>query len=42
MSDVVWVANEAARIAARARKEAIDDLDLLSALKNLKRDRNPV
>ena len=42
MSDVVWVANEAARIAARARKEAIDDLDLLSALKNLKRDRNPL
>src|SRR5215472_8488556 len=42
MSDVVWVVNEAARIAARAGKEAIDDLDLLSALKNLKRDRNPV
>ena len=42
MSDVVWVVNEAARIAARAGKEAIDDLDLLSALRNLKRDRNPV
>jgi cell division protease FtsH len=42
ISDVAWVVNEAARIAARAGKEAIDDLDLFAALKNLKRDRNPV
>ncbi|HEY4919630.1 MAG TPA: ATP-binding protein [Xanthobacteraceae bacterium] len=42
MSDVAWIVNEAARIAARAGKDAIDDIDLLSALRSLKRDRQPV
>ncbi|HLH90330.1 MAG TPA: AAA family ATPase [Xanthobacteraceae bacterium] len=39
MSDVAWIVNEAARIAARAGKDAIDDIDLLSALRSLNRDR---
>jgi cell division protease FtsH len=42
MSDVAWIVNEAARIAARAGKDAIDEIDLLSALRSLKRDRKPV
>lgn len=35
MSDVAWVANEAARIAARARKNEIDEIDFLAALKRI-------
>ncbi len=37
MSDVAWVVNEAARLAARGKKDAIDDIDLFSALKRRKR-----
>jgi ATP-dependent Zn protease len=36
MSDSAWVVNEAARLAARAKKNAIDEIDLFSALKRLK------
>jgi ATP-dependent Zn protease len=36
MSDSAWVINEAARLAARAKKDAIDEIDLFSALKRLK------
>jgi SpoVK/Ycf46/Vps4 family AAA+-type ATPase len=36
MSDSAWVVNEAARLAARGRKDAIDEIDLFSALKRLK------
>jgi ATP-dependent Zn protease len=36
MSDVAWVVNEAARLAARAKKDAIDEIDLFTALKRLK------
>jgi cell division protease FtsH len=35
MSDAAWVVNEAARLAARAKKNAIDEIDLFSALKRL-------
>jgi ATP-dependent 26S proteasome regulatory subunit len=35
MSDIAWVVNEAARLAARAKKDAIDEIDLFSALKRL-------
>jgi ATPase family associated with various cellular activities (AAA) len=35
MSDTAWVVNEAARLAARAKKDAIDEIDLFSALKRL-------
>jgi hypothetical protein len=36
MSDIAWVINEAARLAARAKKAAIDEIDLFSALKCLR------
>ena len=36
MSDVAWVVNEAARLAARGKKDAIDEIDLFSAIKRLK------
>jgi Cdc6-like AAA superfamily ATPase len=36
MSDSAWVVNEAARLAARAKKDAIDEIDIFSALKRLK------
>ena len=36
MSDVAWTVNEAARLAARAKKNAIDEIDLFSALKRLR------
>lgn len=36
MSDAAWVVNEAARLAARGKKDAIDEIDLFSALKGLK------
>jgi cell division protease FtsH len=36
MSDVAWVVNEAARLTARAKKDAIDEIDLFTALKRLK------
>lgn len=36
MSDVAWVVNEAARLTARARKDAIDEIDLFAALRRLK------
>jgi cell division protease FtsH len=36
MSDSAWVVNEAARLAARGKKDAIDEIDLFSALKRLK------
>ena len=36
MSDAAWVVNEAARFAARAKKDAIDEIDLFSALRRLK------
>jgi cell division protease FtsH len=36
MSDIGWTVNEAARLAARAKKDAIDEIDLFSALKRLK------
>lgn len=36
MSDVAWTVNEAARLAARAKKDAIDEIDLFSALKRLR------
>jgi cell division protease FtsH len=35
ISDTAWVVNEAARLAARAKKDAIDEIDLFSALKRL-------
>jgi NAD(P)H-hydrate repair Nnr-like enzyme with NAD(P)H-hydrate dehydratase domain len=35
MSDAAWVVNEAARLAARAKNNAIDEIDLFSALKRL-------
>jgi ATP-dependent 26S proteasome regulatory subunit len=35
MSDLAWIVNEAARLAARAKKDAIDEIDLFSALKRL-------
>ena len=35
LSDIAWVVNEAARLAARAKKDAIDEIDLFSALKIL-------
>ena len=36
MSDIAWLINESARLAARSRKEAIEESDMLSALKALK------
>jgi hypothetical protein len=36
MSDVAWTVNEAARLAARAKKDAIDEIDLFSAVKRLR------
>jgi ATP-dependent Zn protease len=36
MSDSAWVINEAAPLAARAKKDAIDEINLFSALKRLK------
>jgi cell division protease FtsH len=36
MSDVAWVINEAARLAARGQKDALDELDLFSALDRLR------
>jgi cell division protease FtsH len=36
MSDVAWTVNEAARLAARAKKDAIDEIDLFSAFKRLR------
>jgi len=38
MSDVAWVVNESARLAARAKKTAIEEDDVLTALKSLKID----
>jgi ATP-dependent Zn protease len=35
LSDVAWVVNEGARLAARGKKDAIDEIDLFSALKRL-------
>jgi hypothetical protein len=35
MSDAAWVVNEAARLAARGKKDAIDEIDLFSALRGL-------
>lgn len=35
MSDVAWVMNEAARLAAREKKDAIDEADLFAALGRL-------
>jgi hypothetical protein len=35
MSDIAWVINEAARLAARGRKKGIDEIDLFSALERL-------
>jgi hypothetical protein len=37
-SDIDWVVNEAARIAAKSGKDAIDDICLISALGRLKKD----
>jgi ATP-dependent Zn protease len=37
MSDVAWVMNEAARLAARGKKDAIDETDLFAALGRLKK-----
>jgi ATP-dependent Zn protease len=36
MSNAAWVVNEAARLAARGKKDAIDEIDLFSALKRLR------
>jgi cell division protease FtsH len=36
MSDIAWTINEAARLAARGKKDAIDEIDLFSALKRLR------
>jgi hypothetical protein len=36
MSDVAWTVNEAARLAARGKKSAIDEIDLFSALKRFR------
>ena len=36
MSDIAWIVNEAARLAARGKKDAIDEVDLHSALKRLR------
>ena len=36
MSDVAWVMNEAARRAARGKKDAIDEIDLFAAFRSLK------
>jgi ATP-dependent 26S proteasome regulatory subunit len=38
LSDVAWTVNEAARLAARANKAAIDELDLFSAVKRLQEE----
>ncbi len=38
MSNVAWVINEAARLAARGKKDAIDEIDLFSALERLHRN----
>jgi cell division protease FtsH len=35
LSDIAWVVNEAARLAARAKKEAIDEIDSFSAMNRL-------
>jgi cell division protease FtsH len=35
LSDASWVVNEAARLAARAKRAAIDEIDLFSALRQL-------
>jgi cell division protease FtsH len=32
IGDIAWVVNEAARLAARGKKDAIDEIDLISAL----------
>jgi cell division protease FtsH len=37
MSDIAWVVNEAARLAARGKKDAIDEIDLFSALVRLQK-----
>jgi hypothetical protein len=36
MSDIAWTINEAARLAARGKKDAIDEIDLYSAVKRLR------
>ena len=38
MSDLAWVVNDAARAAARAKKDAIDGLDLASAFERLNKE----
>jgi hypothetical protein len=38
MSDAALVVNEAARLAARGKKDAIDEIDLFLALKRLRID----
>jgi cell division protease FtsH len=38
MSDLAWVVNDAARAAARAKKDAIDGLDLSSAFERLNKE----
>src|SRR5262249_52964596 len=37
MSDISWVVNEAARLAVRAKKTSIDEIDLFSALSSLRK-----
>jgi cell division protease FtsH len=37
MSDISWVVNEAARLAVRAKKSSIDEIDLFSALGSLRK-----
>jgi ATP-dependent Zn protease len=37
MSDIARVVNEAARLAARGKKDAIDEIDLFSALVRLQK-----
>ena len=36
MSDTAWVVNEAARLAARSKKDAIEESDLVAAMRSLK------
>lgn len=38
MSDVAWVINEAARLAARGKKDGIDEIDLFSAFERLQKN----
>lgn len=37
MSDIAWVINEAARLATRGKKDAIDEIDLFSAFERLQK-----